>query len=93
MSGRKQRAAVPTHHGLVVSDHAVVRYLERVMGIDVEAVRARIVDHSVAAAAREFTRVCVAVDGSHRVIVESGKVVTVLRLADAPAARPPRGGR
>lgn len=76
-----------------ITDHAILRYLERIEGIDIEAVRSRIADETVIEAARSFRRCCVPVGQSHRCVVQDGTVVTVLRITDVPSARPPRGGR
>lgn len=57
------------------SDHAVVRYLERVLGMDIEMIRADIaaigqlgVDHDAQ----------VVISGAHKYIVQGGNVITVL---------------
>ncbi|MEW6125378.1 MAG: hypothetical protein AB1698_22450 [Pseudomonadota bacterium] len=58
-----------------VTDHAVLREIERVHGIDVEAVRRHIahrVRHAVAAGAAGL------LSEGHRYIIRAGKVVTVL---------------
>jgi len=62
----------------LVTDHAVVRYLERVMGVDVDAVRAKI----LADGRRDllpkirFGKIRIA-DGSVVLKVREGRVVTV----------------
>ena len=65
-----------------VTDHAVIRYLERVDGVDVDAIRARIgqtVDKAVELGASS------AVSGGFRYVIgENGAVVTVLQV-HAPA--------
>lgn len=69
----------------IVTDHAVLREVERVHGIDVEAIRRHIahrVRHAVAAGAAGLA------SEGHRYIIRSGKVVTVLpgdRSAEAEA--------
>ncbi|WP_127088343.1 hypothetical protein [Aquabacter cavernae] len=69
----------------IVTDHAVLREVERVHGIDVEAVRLHIahrVRHAVAAGAAGL------ISEGHRYIFRGGKVVTVLpgeRSSDAEA--------
>lgn len=57
------------------TDHAVLRYLERVMGLDIATIRAEVarigqlgVDHDAP----------VVISGGHKFIVEQGRVITVL---------------
>ena len=61
-----------------ISDHAVYRYLQRVKGINMEAVRDEMRNPALAVA-DEFG--CATVIGRHgeRMIIEDGVVVTVLR--------------
>lgn len=79
--------ARPQQAGPHITDHAVVRYLERIEGLDIEAVRRRIADETVIEAARSFPRCCVPVGQSHRCVVQDGAVVTVLRLTDEVVLR------
>ena len=60
-----------------ISDHAILRYLERVKGVDIEAIRAEMVTPALAKA-DEFG--CPVLIGSHgeRLVIRSGVVVTVL---------------
>jgi uncharacterized membrane protein len=60
-----------------VSDHAVVRYLERVEGKDINAVRAKIVTPRVAAALGVLPT-CHVIQGGHRLVVRDGMVTTVI---------------
>ena len=65
----------------IVSDHAVLRYLERVHGVDVEAIRDAI---AVATSAGRETSLngfpgIASVVGDCRFICEDGRVVTTLR--------------
>lgn len=72
----------------VVSDHAVLRYLERVGGIDVEALRQAIGARTAVAAALGASGV--SVDGLTYVIQHTlGRptVVTVIARASAPCRR------
>jgi hypothetical protein len=62
-------ASVP----ITVSDHAVLRYLERVVGIDIEALRAEI----AASCGRSAGAPCVSV-GHARYLVRGRVIVTVL---------------
>lgn len=69
-----------------VSEHAVVRYLERVLGVDVSAIRQTIREAIPAEAKRgdNFT-----VDGVTYVIAPNGRVTTAyLEPADADPAEP-----
>lgn len=60
----------------VVTDHAILRYLERVMGVDVEWVRRTIAANTAAAVAMGATSV--SKDGVTYSIREGGKISTVL---------------
>ncbi|KQO43055.1 hypothetical protein ASF08_10795 [Methylobacterium sp. Leaf85] len=73
----------------IVSDHALVRYMERVMGVDVEAIRAEILEE-VAASLAAPRRARPDPLETHRFVIDGdalgGRVVTVL-----PPGRPPKG--
>lgn len=57
-----------------VSDHAVLRYLERVKGFDIEAVRREILSPNVQAAVAMGAR---AVEiGSYKLIIVNGTITT-----------------
>jgi hypothetical protein len=71
---RKRRAAAdPAVEPIGVSDHALVRYLERVLDIDMERLRAEI----GIACARHQGAPCVKAGGA-RFMIKGGVVVTVL---------------
>lgn len=70
---------------LVVTDHAVLRYLERVLHLDVDALRSAVLDgidertvDALATLDGKATMTEVTVGTSHRVRVLDGRVVTVL---------------
>lgn len=73
----------------IVTDHALVRWLERACGIDMEWLRGRLRDEVAAAAklkVRKWRR-----DGLVYVFGPDGKLVTVLPdEKPGPAIRPPR---
>ncbi len=75
---------------VAVQDHALLRYLERVMGLDLAKVRNQIADlvqPAVDVGASAYTA-----DGT-TYLLEGGAVVTVI-AADSPlVARRPRRGR
>lgn len=68
-----------------ISDHAVVRYLERIQGVDIEAVRGEI----AALCAHAFeTGACAMVLAGHRyMIAPDGTVVTVEPIGYSRARR------
>lgn len=71
-----------------VSDHAVLRYLERVEGVDIEAIRREIgrrADRGIEAGA------CGVVSGGFVYRIEAGVVVTVLHHNRAVRGRGRRG--
>ncbi|MEL7098269.1 MAG: hypothetical protein AAGM84_05505 [Pseudomonadota bacterium] len=59
----------------IVTDHAVLRYLERAMGVDIEGLRKRI--ERTTAEAREHGASAACVQGVKYQIGRSGRVVTV----------------
>lgn len=63
-----------------VSDHAVIRYLERVLGIDVDEIRKQMVPENTAqmAAALRYGRFPVQAFRGYRLIVREGVVCTVI---------------
>lgn len=65
----------PSKEPIRVSDHAVLRYLERAMGLNIEMVRDHIL--SVCVAPASFGAVCVRSEGLRFEIV-NGTVVTVV---------------
>lgn len=67
-----------------VTDHAVLRHLERVQGVDVEAVRAEISRRTERGV--RFGASSVLVDG-FRYVLRGGNVVTVLHRSRAPKPR------
>lgn len=69
------------HSEIAVSDNAVLRYLERVKGIDVAAIRADIKDK--VAIASDHDAPCGVVSGGFTYKLRDGVVTTV-----APANRP-----
>jgi hypothetical protein len=64
----------PSKEPVRVTDHAVLRYLERAMGLKIETVREHILQLCVAPAA--FGAVCVRAEGL-RFVITDGVVVTV----------------
>jgi len=58
----------------LVSDHAVLRYLERVYGVDITRLRSRILKDTELA--REHAAEAITCDGTRYVLSKSGKVVT-----------------
>lgn len=69
-----------------ISDHAVLRYLERVVGIDVEAVRAEMQTPALAQADEFGAPVLIGRNGE-RLVIRGGIVVTVLPKGHPPHRR------
>lgn len=61
---------------IAVSDHAVLRWLERVEGLDVAALRNQIAAHAAVGLSYGCDRVVV---GAGKLVIEDGTVATVLR--------------
>jgi hypothetical protein len=72
-----------------VSDHALLRYVERVMGIDVEAIRSDILTDGVKAALRTGAT-GITVNGV-KMVAKDGVVVTVLADDMRPKKKTKRG--
>lgn len=62
----------------LISDHAVLRYMERVMGLEVEKVRSNMLTPMQLAAVRGLREVEVPIGGGHYAVVRNGRVVTVI---------------
>jgi hypothetical protein len=60
-----------------VTDHAVVRYLERVLGYDVDGIREAILCESVRKAIKAFGTAKIPHPDGFRVVVEDRQVVTI----------------
>lgn len=60
-----------------ITDHAVLRYLERAYGLDVPAVRAEM-DSPALVAAEAFGANIILAKGGVRLVLRSGRVTTVL---------------
>jgi hypothetical protein len=69
---------------IIVTDHAVLRYVERVMGIDVEAIRAEMASHAVQTAAAMQCHTVKLGNGA-RLKLKGGTVMTVLGKGMRPA--------
>ena len=69
----------------VVSNHAILRFLERVYGVDVESVRKRILTPTVAAAVKAGAR-RIKVEGM-TFVIENGVIVTAWEGEDARRKR------
>ena len=60
-----------------ISDHAIVRYLERVKGMDIEAIKKEILPPHVHADTKVMGNGYYPVNGKHKVRVKNGVVITV----------------
>ena len=70
-------------NGIEVTDHALVRFIERVLGMDVEGMRKKIGSDTVVEAARNFQTGIIKISddcGEYRVRFEKGKVITVMPI-------------
>lgn len=65
----------------IVTDHAVLRYLQRVKGIDIEAVRDEILAHDAAGLIDQLGNAKIPIGNGCRIVVEDYTVVTVLEKA------------
>ncbi len=77
----------PTRVILEVTDHAVLRYLERVQGVDVEAIRMQI--RQIVKKGAELGASAVTAEGV-RFVLRNNSVTTVLHRGRPEALRPSR---
>lgn len=70
-----------------ITDHAVLRFLERVKGVDLAAVRAEMATPEVCAAVKAGARSVIT--QGHALVIENGTIITVL----GPGMRPNRRKR
>ena len=68
--------------GVDVSDHAVIRYLERVMGVDVAKIRGKIAGGAVAKCAGVIGDGRYPVEPGVKAVVRGGKVVTIIKYGE-----------
>jgi hypothetical protein len=68
-----------------VSDHAVLRYLERAHGLDVEAVRAHLAGHTINAQRLGASAVVI---GKVKLVIDAGVVVTTVMANWPTRVRP-----
>jgi hypothetical protein len=68
-----------------VSDHAVLRYLERISGVDVEGIRQRIWAQTRSAVGMQAKKTTV---GGITFVIRNGHVITVLSAAAHPEPEP-----
>jgi hypothetical protein len=59
-----------------ITDHAMLRYIERVMGVDMAQVRENILPRSNQQAVRRLGSGSFPI-GEHRIVVKGGRIVTV----------------
>jgi len=63
---------------MTVTDHAMVRYFERVLGIDIEEVKKQILTENVVTMARSLGNGKYPIENGCRVIVQNNSVVTIV---------------
>lgn len=68
--------------GIIVTEHAMLRYIERVIGINMDELRGKVLPESAETVAKAMGgNVRLPVDG-HTVVIKNGTVVTVLTADD-----------
>ncbi|WP_456403519.1 hypothetical protein [Hydrogenimonas sp.] len=65
--------------GIVVTDHAVIRYLERVVGVDIGAVKRKISGGAVVKCAAAIGDGRYPIEPGVKAVVRGGKVVTIIK--------------
>lgn len=76
---------MPTDTPSVLTDHALIRYIERVMEIDLDAIRAEILSPRNCALIHAMQSCRIPAGNGCDLVVAGGRIVTV-------APRPPRPG-
>lgn len=77
----------------MITDHAIVRFLERCEGVDMDALRAAVVDEDMAAALSAIPAMWIKRGDGRRVALKNGAAVTVLPRVNHARARPGRRAR
>ena len=67
-----------TSEKVIVSEHAILRYLERVEGLDIESIKRKMVSNSAERQIKNLGSGIFPVGASHKLRVRKGYVVTVL---------------
>ena len=62
----------------IISDHAMVRYFERVLGVDVEALRLTMLTTSQLAMVKSMHEGELPIGGGHHACIRNGRVATIL---------------
>ena len=70
-----------------ISDHAVLRYLERVDGVNVVAVRKRLAEMAVKATTSQLPGATAVRFDGYRVVIENGTAVTVTATHEDKCAK------
>lgn len=66
------------HHGVEITDHAIVRYLERHKGIDMNAIRSEILTETTTAYIQQLGDGKYPIGDGRRLVVKNKTVVTVI---------------
>lgn len=77
-----RQVAARDHAIIGVSDHAVLRYLERVEGVDVDAIRKRLRNYALTGRATDDGGIVDAGDGLRVAISEGTTITTIWRVGD-----------
>ncbi|WP_300409153.1 hypothetical protein [Lagierella sp.] len=76
---QKIRTISKNHGSLTVSEHAIIRYMERVLGIDIEGLTEKILPEENALFIKNFGNGQYPINnGEFRIVVKDGVVVTVI---------------
>ena len=78
MRQKRNNRAKAQSEKVQVTDHAIVRYLERIQGIDIKKVHKAILTRAVRAIGGKGLNCMVPTDNGARVVIKNYRVVTVL---------------
>lgn len=77
---RKIKEATEEDKDLIVSEHAMLRYVERVIGINRDEMVEKVLPKELMSSAKSLKNGTMAINNSHRIRVRDGVVVTVVSL-------------
>ncbi len=62
---------------IIISEHAILRYMERVMGVDMEAIKERVLTNTVKTMIGNMGNGKYPIDGGGKAVVRNNTIITV----------------
>lgn len=79
---KRIRELTSLENGVIVSEHAMLRYLERVRGVNLKELHDAILTHEIEEKIKTLGNGVYPVGGTHQVKVRDGTVVTIMTKKD-----------